>query len=658
MKTNLYFYSQLNYLPRTAIEAEILFAVCLSKKKALTGGKFLAREDKYSKKIGVKSAVLTLVYFYIIMIVHKCQQSAKRKLLLNKNNLSDVFPLTVGSGKTMAFENRRGKYKEIGKKVPQAYRVYVEHLFLRSDAGDARIFSKEGNMTNKLSTTNIPGSQGNSYPKAELDYNLNYEYDPAYAHRLIHAGTRYYRYDANGNITAEKDGPFTDEEEFTFTYSYFENEDVYGTDYGFGLDAPKETEQANPQDLFAYRRNYTWNERNLLTKSSDRNFTVHYRYGEDGQRALKYTDEGRSETLYFNNFFTIHIPTQDQNNPQGLRVHKHIFVGNSRLVTAMTHTDNYGDNEEQKVKRYYYHSDHLGSAQFVTDWKGRQYEHIEYTPYGELWIEEVAAGLDKLPFRFTGKELDEETGFYYYGARYLDPKYSRWLSGDPALNDYIPQAPVNDEAKKHNENLPGMGGVFNVVNLHVYHYAGNNPVKYVDPDGKKMVEGDYIRETNLSFPDMIYLWDTNNKKYNYSKSILGWFGIGQSSIDAGLMVGEWGNLFRGIAKDIAGVVGSASTIISVITAIMPDPEGEAKQKWDKFLASYVDDRGEAIDGTRKDIKLIRSRKVTLKKYTEQRGPIIVFGVKARVKETTELSYINKDGKEIRELIKEEIWDEY
>ena len=53
-----------------------------------------------------------------------------------------------------------------------------------------------------------------------------------------------------------------------------------------------------------------------------------------------------------------------------------------------------------------------------------------------------------------------------------------------ALNDYIPIAPTNDEAKKHNENLPGMGGVFNVVNLHVYHYAGNNPVKYTDPDGR------------------------------------------------------------------------------------------------------------------------------------------------------------------------------
>ncbi|WP_369011067.1 RHS repeat domain-containing protein, partial [uncultured Treponema sp.] len=183
-------------------------------------------------------------------------------------------------------------------------------------------FDGIGNMTKKSSTTNLPGARGNAYPKAELDYALDYEYDPSYAHRLVHAGNRYYRYDANGNITAEKDGPFTEDDEFIFTYSYDPETDVYGTDYGFGLDAPKETEESHPENLFAYRRNYTWNEKNLLTKSSDRSYTVHYRYGEDGQRALKYTEEGRSETLYFNNFYTIHIPVQDKNNPQGLRVHK------------------------------------------------------------------------------------------------------------------------------------------------------------------------------------------------------------------------------------------------------------------------------------------------------------------------------------------------
>ena len=116
---------------------------------------------------------------------------------------------------------------------------------------------------------------------------------------------------------------------------------------------------------------------------------------------------------------------------------------------------------------------HLQSAQFITNARGEQYEHIEYTPYGELWIEETAPGIDKLPFRFTGKELDEETGLYYYGARYLDPKYSRWLSGDPALGEYL-----SDSSKSTS------GGIYNSKNFNFYHYANNNPIKYSDPNGK------------------------------------------------------------------------------------------------------------------------------------------------------------------------------
>jgi RHS repeat-associated protein len=88
--------------------------------------------------------------------------------------------------------------------------------------------------------------------------------------------------------------------------------------------------------------------------------------------------------------------------------------------------------------------------------------------------------------RYTGKERDSETGLHYYGARYLDSRTGRWLSGDPAVSEYIPSAPVNEEAKKRNGSLPGMGGVFNYANLHVYHYAGNNPVKYTDPDGRDL----------------------------------------------------------------------------------------------------------------------------------------------------------------------------
>ena len=67
-------------------------------------------------------------------------------------------------------------------------------------------------------------------------------------------------------------------------------------------------------------------------------------------------------------------------------------------------------------------------------------------------------------------------------ARYLDPKYSRWISVDPALGEYVPGA--GKANAKDSANLPGMGGLFNAANLNLFHYAGNNPVKYVDPDGR------------------------------------------------------------------------------------------------------------------------------------------------------------------------------
>jgi RHS repeat-associated protein len=135
---------------------------------------------------------------------------------------------------------------------------------------------------------------------------------------------------------------------------------------------------------------------------------------------------------------------------------------------------------------------------------GKIYEQLEYTPYGELWVEHLKTTIDAMPFRFTGKERDSETGLYYFGARYLNPQTGMWLSADPAMGEYIPQAPINDEAKQHNKKLPGMGGVFNYVNLHVYNYASNNPINLIDPNGRepeKLVL--YRRQMGMykSFPD-------------------------------------------------------------------------------------------------------------------------------------------------------------
>ena len=204
-------------------------------------------------------------------------------------------------------------------------------------------------------------------------------------------------------------------------------------------------------------------------------------YGQDGQRSNKYTE--RAETLYFNKMWTHRIDSG--NRTYGGQTAKNIYLGETRIVTKL----NSGENpayQEEYYKRYYYHSDHLGSASLISDYKGDEYQRIEYTPYGETWVEKTnpEANLNYLPYKFTAKELDEETGLYYYGARYLDPKYSRWISTDPALGDYIPQAPINEEARKHNQNLPGMGGVFNHINGNCYHYAANNPIRYTDPTGK------------------------------------------------------------------------------------------------------------------------------------------------------------------------------
>ena len=149
VKTNC-FYSQPNYPhPRTAIEAEILFAARIKHLRFLErlSGKTPPEQNSSGEKIGAESAVLILVYLYIIIIVHKYRQSAKENCLLKRNTVPEVFPLTAriaGSGKTVPFEKRRSRYKETAENKAEAYRVYVEHLFSACDAVDARIFSKGG----------------------------------------------------------------------------------------------------------------------------------------------------------------------------------------------------------------------------------------------------------------------------------------------------------------------------------------------------------------------------------------------------------------------------------------------------------------------------------------------------------------------------------
>ena len=79
----------------------------------------------------------------------------------------------------------------------------------------------------------------------------------------------------------------------------------------------------------------------------------------------------------------------------------------------------------------------------------------------------------------NAKEFDEETGMYYYGARYYEPRLSLWMSVDP-ISNYDPRNSENYLDGEHN------GGVVNAQNLNPYQYCYQNPVRYNNPNGMQV----------------------------------------------------------------------------------------------------------------------------------------------------------------------------
>lgn len=135
----------------------------------------------------------------------------------------------------------------------------------------------------------------------------------------------------------------------------------------------------------------------------------------------------------------------------------------------------HGDDE---IEHYFFHPDHLGSTSYITNLAGEVSQHMEYFAFGETFVEEHRSS-NNSPYKFNGKELDEETGWYYYGARYYSARESFWLSVDPLANvDYI----MNKEAYINGEHN---GGIFNSFNHNSYGYCYQNPLIYFDPNGKQ-----------------------------------------------------------------------------------------------------------------------------------------------------------------------------
>ena len=141
--------------------------------------------------------------------------------------------------------------------------------------------------------------------------------------------------------------------------------------------------------------------------------------------------------------------------------------------------------ERNEGKNFYYHMNHLGSTAFVTDQNQNVTQGFLYAPFGEITTEFAPLWQNgTLPkYSFNAKELDEETGMYYYEARYYKPPV---FTSRDAMMDQKPW-------------------------LTPYHYCSNNPVVKVDPSGM-------LDEDNPVFTsDGIYLGCT---KEGYTGTVL------------------------------------------------------------------------------------------------------------------------------------------
>ena len=92
-----------------------------------------------------------------------------------------------------------------------------------------------------------------------------------------------------------------------------------------------------------------------------------------------------------------------------------------------------------------------------------------YTPYGYTLTGSQAISCSE--YKYNGKELDEKTGLYYYGARYYHSTIGRWVSADPLY--------LVDPSRQ----------LSNPQALNLYSYVENNPIIYMDPLGHQILLG-------------------------------------------------------------------------------------------------------------------------------------------------------------------------
>jgi RHS repeat-associated protein len=279
-------------------------------------------------------------------------------------------------------------------------------------------YDEIGNIQHKTQTDVVVSATGTSTTQEATSYDAVYKYAGAGPHAATGFGMQALTYDADGN-------------------------------------------QITSTGTFGVARTLAWNEEDRLKSETDRGFTNTFLYDADGNRTHK--RRTTLETVYVNPYYVI---------KNWLTQTKHVMVGDTRVATTMAMLTTAGKPSTAGAPVFfYYHPDHLQSTAFVTNQTGKLLQHDEYFASGEVWFQEALNqdSRNTQPYLFNAKELDE-TGFYYYGARHLDPRMSMWINPDPILDGYM-RGDVN-------------GGVFQPRNLGLYTYTWNNPVVLRDPNGQ------------------------------------------------------------------------------------------------------------------------------------------------------------------------------
>ena len=111
-----------------------------------------------------------------------------------------------------------------------------------------------------------------------------------------------------------------------------------------------------------------------------------------------------------------------------------------------------------------------------TNFQAHETQFFLNLPFGETMVEQTDGSYNN-PYRFNAKELDEDTGLYYYGARYYNPRLSIWYGVDPLAEKYASWSP--------------------------YAYCGNNPINYIDPDGNFRLPANATREQRKLYTEAI-----------------------------------------------------------------------------------------------------------------------------------------------------------